>query len=446
MVESPLIARLESVPFSRWHAKARIVVGSATFFDAFNALSLAFALPVLIRLWHITPAQSGFLISASYVGQLIGALLFSWLAEKFGRVRSAAAATALMSIVSLACAAAGNFPALVGYRMIQGIGVGGEMPVAATYISELSKARGRGKFFMLYEMIFPIGLMATSQIGAWVVPAFGWRAMFLIGGIPGLVVTWLLLRLPESPRWLISKGRIAEAEFVIKQIEAWSQTEVRPAGPVDMRTESQPQHGRWSEVLAAGFRGRTLIVWTLWATAFFVTNSLNNWMPSLYNTIYHLSLQQSLRAASMTNVAQVTVLLLCAFCIDRIGRRNWTIACFIIGGAALAGLGFARAQSVLSVMILGTFSYGIIGSINAVLYLYTPEIYPTRIRAIGTGLATSWLRLASAVGPAIVGIMVGMGGIGSVFIMFAAASIIGAFAALRMIETRARRLEEIAAD
>ena len=197
MPESTLIARLENVPFSRWHAKARIVVGSATFFDAFNALALAFALPVLIRLWHITPAQSGFLISASYIGQLAGALLFSWLAERFGRVPSASAATALMSIMSLACAIAGSFPQLLACRLIQGIGVGGEMPVAAAYISELSRARGRGKFFMLYEMIFPIGLMATSQIGASVVPVWGWKAMFLIGGIPGLVITWLLLRLPE---------------------------------------------------------------------------------------------------------------------------------------------------------------------------------------------------------------------------------------------------------
>src|SRR5207249_12287206 len=109
MPESPLIARLENVPFSRWHAKARIVVGSATFFDAFNALSLAFALPVLIRSWNITPTESGFLIGASYVGQLIGALLFSWLAEKFGRIPSATAAVALMSLMSLGCALAGNF-------------------------------------------------------------------------------------------------------------------------------------------------------------------------------------------------------------------------------------------------------------------------------------------------------------------------------------------------
>src|SRR3989454_8755550 len=337
MLESALIARLENVPLSRFHAKARIVVGSATFFDAFNALALAFALPVLIRLWEITPAQTGFLIGSSYVGHLAGALLFSWLAERFGRVPSAAAATALMSVMSLACAVAGNFPALFAYRLIGGIGVGGEMPVAGAYISELSKARGRGKFFMLYEMIFPIGLMATSQVGTLVVPAFGWRALFLIGGIPGLVVTWFLLRLPESPRWLIAKGRVSEAELIVKQIEAWSQTEVRPAAaPETPAAPSLPERGRWTEVLGAGLRKRTLIVWTLWATAYFVTNSLNNWMPSLYNTIYHLSLPQALRAASMTNVVQVAVLLACAFCIDRVGRRNWTVTCFVIGGPILA--------------------------------------------------------------------------------------------------------------
>src|SRR5437879_3945826 len=252
MLESPLIARLENMPFSRFHAKARIVVGSATFFDAFNALALAFALPVLIRLWNITPAQSGFLIGASYVGQLIGALLFSWLAEKFGRIPSAAAATLLMSIMSLGCAIAGSFPALLAYRVVQGIGIGGEMPVAAAYISELSKARGRGKFFMLYEMIFPIGLMATSQVGAWVVPAWGWKAMFLIGGIPGLIITWLLLRLPESPRWLISNGRAEEAEFIIKQIERFGgePTEIRSAPP----NLKRPERGRWVEVLAPSYR------------------------------------------------------------------------------------------------------------------------------------------------------------------------------------------------
>jgi len=441
-----LLARMESVPFSRWHTKARIVMGSATFFDAFHALSLAFALPTLIRLWHISPTQSGFLISASYIGQFVGALVFSGLAEKFGRIRGTAAAVAIMSVMSFGCAIAGNFSALLACRLVQGIGVGGEMPVAATYINELSQAHGRGRFFLLYEMIFPVGLMATGQIGAWLVPAWGWQAIFLLGGIPGLLITFLVARLPESPRWLISKGRIGQAETVIQQIEASTERRISARGtcPLPPPTAGNAGRSRWGELLSDFYRGRTLIVWALWASAFFVANSLNNWMPSLYNTVYHLDLRQSLRAASMTNVAQVVVLFVCALCIDRVGRRNWTIAAFVVGGALLGILGFAGAQKVLSVLILGTLSYGIIGPTNAVLYLYTPEIYPTRMRAIGTGLATSWLRLASAVGPTLVGFMVGSKGINSVFLMFAGVSTVGALAATRMVETRNRRLEEIA--
>jgi MFS transporter, putative metabolite:H+ symporter len=445
---SELLARMESVPFSRWHTKARVVMGSATFFDAFNALSLAFALPILIRLWHISPKQSGFLIASSYGGQLIGALVFSGLAEKYGRIRGTTAAVAIMSVMSFGCALAGNFSALFACRFIQGIGVGGEMPVAAAYINELSRAHGRGRFFLLYEMIFPVGLMATGQIGAWLVPAWGWRAIFLLGGIPGLLITFLVASLPESPRWLISKGRFAEADTIIRQVEASTARRipgtVRGASPIPVPTLVVTGRSRWSELLSSFYRGRTLVVWALWACAYFVANGLNNWMPSLYNTVYHLGLRESLRAASMTNVAQVAVLFVCALCIDRIGRRNWTVAAFILGGGLLAILGFMGAQKVSSVMILATLSYGIIGSTNAVLYLYTPEIYPTRMRAIGTGLATSWLRVASAVGPALVGFMVGAKGINSVFLMFAGISAVGALAAMCMVETRDRRLEEIA--
>ena len=440
-----LLIRMEQVPFSRWHMKARLVMGSATFFDAFNALSLAFALPTLIRLWHISPKQGGLLISASYVGQLAGALVFSALAEKIGRIRGTTAAIAIMSVMSFGCALAGNFPALLACRLVQGIGVGGEMPVAATYINELSRAHGRGRFFLLYEMIFPLGLMATGQIGAWLVPAFGWKFIFLLGGIPGLLITFLVARLPESPRWLISQGRVREAEAIVEQVEASTERRV-PAAATSaiVPAGGLTQRGRWTELLSKIYRGRTLVVWALWASAYFVANSLNNWMPSLYNTVYHLSLRQSLRAASMTNVAQVAVLLVCAFSIDRIGRRNWTVAAFVLGGGMLAFLGIVGAQKVWSVMILGTLGYGVIGSVNAVLYLYTPEIYPTRMRAIGTGLATSWLRIASAVGPALVGLLVDAKGIHSVFLMFAGVSVLGAIAATSMVETSDRRLEEIA--
>jgi putative MFS transporter len=366
----------------------------------------------------------------------------------------------LMSLMSIACALAGNFETLLMLRLIQGIGVGGEMPVAATYINELSKARGRGRFFLLYELIFPIGLMMTGQIGALLVPRLGWEVMFLIGGVPGLLVTALLLRLPESPRWLVAQGRFPDADRVIREMEAngpgFGNRDSGSEGPNDRRggpsgppSESrlpnpESRRARASELFAGAYRARTLTVWILWAAAYFITNGLNNWMPTLYSSVYHLSLAEALRAGTFNNIAQVAILIVCAFAIDAVGRRRWSMFGFVAGAVLLAMLGTFAAHSVTAVIALVTLSYGIVGSVNAVLYLYTPEIYPTRIRALGTGAATCWLRLASAVGPVFVGYLVAARGTGAVFLMFAAAGLVGAVAALGMLETRNKRLEELA--
>jgi len=158
-----------------------------------------------------------------------------------------------------------------------------------------------------------------------------------------------------------------------------------------------------------------------------------------------MGLRPALRAASLNNIAQVMVLLVCAVLIDRIGRRTWTTWAFAAGGVSLAVLGLIGANSATLVVVLTTMSYGIIGSANAVLYLYTPEIYPTRMRAIGVGLATLWLRAASATGPMLVGLVLADGSVRLLFLMFAGISALGVLASLQMIETRGRRLEEIAA-
>jgi putative MFS transporter len=437
-----LIARIESVPFSRWHIRPRVIMGSATFFDAFTALSLASATPVLVQLWHLTPGEVGYLLAASYFGQFAGALIFGWLGERIGRVMSATYAALIMAVVSLACAFTGNFFQMFVCRIIQGIGVGGEMPVAATYINELSRAHGRGRFFLLYELIFPIGFLAAAVAGAQLVPVYGWNILFLIGTAPGLIITYLVSRLPESPRWLIRKGRYAEAEAIIRSLEA--STSKRSPVAAQPLSVAASQKSRWSELFSPFYRRRTLIVWAIWATAYGVTNGLNNWMPTLYNTVYHLPLQASLNFAFLTNAMQILVLLVCIFVIDRIGRKTWMTVSFVIGGLLLLPLGLSGADDVTRVVIFVTLSYGVMSTINTVLYLYTPEIYPTRMRAIGTAAGTCWLRLASAAGPLVVGVMMVSHGISSVFLMFAGVALVGAIASTQMIETRNRRLEDIA--
>ena len=170
---SDVVARIERLPISWWHIKARIIIGVATFFDAFDALAIAFVLPVLVPMWKLNGPQIGLLISAGYLGQLGGALFFGWIAERYGRITAMVWSISIFAVIDLACAFAWDYQSLVGARIVQGFGLGGEVPVAAAYISELARAKGRGRFVLLYELVFPIGLVAAGFLGAWIVPRFG---------------------------------------------------------------------------------------------------------------------------------------------------------------------------------------------------------------------------------------------------------------------------------
>src|SRR5262249_61930792 len=139
------------------------------------------------------------MISAGFIGQLIGALLFGFIAERYGRMPAMIWSIALFAVMSLVCAFAWDYNSLLVFRVIQGIGLGGEVPVAAVFISELAKAKARGRFVLLYELVFPIGLVAVSLTGLWVVPHLGWQWMFIIGALPAFLALVLRRLLPESP-------------------------------------------------------------------------------------------------------------------------------------------------------------------------------------------------------------------------------------------------------
>ena len=446
-----VVARLERLPTSWWQVKARIIVGVATFFDAFDALAIATVLPVIVPLWKLAPQQIGFMISAGFVGQLIGALLFGWVAERYGRMTAMIWSIALFAVMSLVCAFAWDYNSLLVFRTIQGIGLGGEVPVAAVFISELARAKGRGRFVLLYELVFPIGLVSASLVGLWVVPRLGWQWMFVIGALPAflaLVLRWLL---PESPRWLAVRGHTAEAQGAMALIERETEKATgKPMPPPQPVVSTLDKPASLADLFGPLYLRRTLVVWVIWFAAYFVNYGLSIWLPTVYRTVFQLPLDVSLRYGLITQAVGLLGTLVCALTIDYVGRRLWFAVSFAAGTLALGALAMSPTPSAQQVLVSMTIAYFFISTINIGVYLYTPELYPTRVRALGVGTATAWLRFASIIGPIVVGQMIGarltpaqIPDLPKVFLAFATVAAVAAvITALFAVETKGRVLEE----
>lgn len=446
VTEEQIAARIERLPLKGWYAKTMIIVGQAGFFDSFDALSITYVLPVLAGLWHLSPPEIGLLVSAGYAGQLIGAVWLGALAEKVGRRTILRWSVVIMGVLSIACALAWNYQALLVFRFIQGIGLGAEVPVAATYMNELTRAQFRGRMVMLFQLIFGSGIFAASVLSIWVVPNLGWQFMFYIGALPAILGLALLMLVPESPRWLAAHGREDEADKALGEIEARAQAAsgkpLPPPVPI-------PPINRARVTIFSLFNGiylkRTL---TLWALAFLVSivgYGLNVWMPTLYRTVYHLPLQLTLIYSLSLAVMGVCGALFGFVIIDRIGRRRTFMLSFVGSAIPMLALAFGTGGGdVLVVLLLTAIGLFFISLMLAGLFVFFPENYPTRMRAMGSGIASAWMRLGSIVGPILVGQILARLEVEQVYLLFGCASLVGAVVVgLFVIETKGRTLEEI---
>ena len=441
-----LVARLERLPVTRRLLLIRVIIGIATFFDAYTVLCIAFAMPSLVSEWKLTPAEVGFIISAGYVGQLFGAVIFGSLAEKFGRMKVLFFTIVLFVSMDIACLFAWSGMSMLLFRFFQGVGTGGEVPVASAYINEFIGAHKRGRFFLLYELIFPIGLMFAGMAGYFLVPIYGWKAMFVVGLVPSILALPLRWFMPESPRWLASKGRIAEANAVVKMLENDAtkhglhlpEPVVRPLDP---RATAKSD---WRELFKGIYLKRTFTIWGLWFCAYMVNNGLITWLPTLYKSVFKLPLQTALAYGWITSGVGVIASIICALLIDKVGRKPWYAGAFILAVVPLISLTTLGATSAIQVVVLATIAYAILQTVTFSLYLYSSELYPTRLRALGTGFGSAWLRAGSATGPILVGWIVGDFGIRYVFSAFAGVALIGGLVTLLLaIETKGKVLEEL---
>ena len=185
-------------------------------------------------------------------------------------------------------------------------------------------------------------------------------------------------------------------------------------------------------------------MWALWLCCYFVSYGLITWLPTIYRTVFGLDVAAALRFGLVTNVCGLAGDLVAALTVDRTGRRMWFAMACALGAIPLAAVSILGAGDPSKVVLCASLSYVFVGSNSLVCYLYTPEIYPTRLRALGTSIATAWLRIGSAIGPTVVGFMLTRYTLASVFMLFAAVSLAGGVvAAVFATETRERVLEEV---
>ena len=441
-----VVARLERLPVTARLMLLRVIVGIATFFDAYTVLAIAFAMPQLVTEWKLTPTEVGLIISSGYVGQLFGAVIFGSLAEKIGRLKTLFITIVLFTSMDIACLFAWSGVSMMAFRFFQGVGTGGEVPVASAYINEFIGAEKRGRFFLLYEVIFPIGLMFAGMAGYFLVPIYGWKAMFIVGLIPSVLTIPLRWFMPESPRWLASKGRVAEANAVVKILEdsAMKRGVVlrEPVmRPIDSKATARSD---WRELFKGIYLKRTLMIWGLWVCAYMINNGLVTWLPTLYKQVFQLPLQTSLAYGWITSSVGVIASIACALLIDKVGRKRWYSVAFLLATVPLLILTWIGTASAIQVLIFTTAAYAILQTIAFSLYLYSAELYPTRLRAVGTGFGSAWLRAGSSIGPILVGTIVADLGIQYVFAAFAAVALAGGLVTLLFaIETKGRVLEEL---
>jgi putative MFS transporter len=438
-------ARIERLPVCSWHTKMRLIFGTAWFFDAFDSLAIAYVLPVLIGMWKLEPAQIGQLIAIGFAGQLIGSIGAGWLAERWGRVPTAILTLLIFTVMSFACAFAWSYDSLFWFRFVQGLGLGGEVPIMAAYINEFAKAERRGRFSLGIQILFAIGLPAVALVGLYVVPNWGWQWMFIIGAVPALVALPMRTLLPESPRWLASCGRFEEADKSLKKIEDIAVAEGKPLPPLPANLPPvRAEQSRFADLFKGIYLKRTLTLWCVWICAYIITYGLTTWAPSLFRTVYKLPLQQSLNYGFILAGVALVGAFACVFLIDPVGRKRLFAAGLLLGSLPLLAFAYHVERSAPEVLTMICLSFMFVTTLALGLATYTAESYPNHLRALGGGVAGAWQRGASMVGPLLVGFIIPRGGADMVFVVFGLFALAGAIIlAVFGHETRGKVLEEV---
>lgn len=401
-----------------WSLRSRIpyVLGFMMLFDSWDSVVVAFTLPAMRLDWDLSPIQAGWLISSGYAGQFVGAIVFGLLAERYGRLPVLRPLVIIMGLLAIVCAIAGSYTQLIVTRFVQGIAIGGALPIAICYVNEVAPTATRGKFFGTFQFLMLSGFGLASLASIYVVPELGWRVMFALGAIPLFFVPYLF-GLPESPRWLEGRGRLSDA--AVSLIRLGSATPGLPAGLPAESAAHRAERVPVKALIAPDLIGKTTITLTLWFLTSLVSYGLLNWVPTIYVEMFAIPMQQAFIFNSIVSVSIFILPIMLRQTIDRVGRRPPVMLGSFIGGIALLGLVFAPRDGwalVVGLMVVGQIGISV-GSM--ILWPYTAETFTTRVRSLALGISSSTARGASMLTPLVVGgVLESTGSVTLVFLIF----------------------------
>ena len=419
-----IASRVERLPLSRFHRRFITLISLGGWFDFYDIFMMAYIGAALQHSHFLTLTEFSHMIAAGFCGMFVGTVIFGMGSDYFGRRFAFVLMLLIYSVFTLLGAFAPNASALIVLRGLAGIGIGAELVVIDTYVSEMVPGRARGRYVAITQFVGFTAIPVVALLSRLLVPTRwlvdGWRWVMLIGAVGALFAWYIRRRLPESPRWCESAGRREQAEFIMRAIEKEVETEIgKPLPAPDPLAVTPSQRMPFRELWRPAYRGRTVMLMVFHLLQTIGLYGFANWAPT-FLLKQGKSLGQSLEYSFLIAIVSPLGPLLGVLTAERVERKQAIVILSLL--MAITGLGFpfaSRAAAIVGIgALLTVFSYWF----SAVLHAYQAELFPTRARATGVGFTYSWSRLSAVFSTLIIGVLLSKGVL-AVFVFMAAAMI-----------------------
>lgn len=388
---------IDNAKFSLFHWKVLVWCLLIIIFDGYDLVIYGVALPLLMQQWSLTSVQAGLLASAALFGMMFGAMIFGTLSDRLGRKKTIMICVTLFSGFTFLGAFATNPVEFAILRFIAGLGIGGVMPNVVALMTEYAPKKIRSTLVAIMFSGYAIGGMTSALLGAWLVKDMGWQIMFLIAGIPLLMLPIIWRFLPESLAFLIKSGKEEQAKQIINKL--------LPTRDIHQNTqfvfnENIHHEAPVKALFQDGRAFSTFMFWIAFFMCLLMVYALGSWLPKLMLQAGY-SLGASMLFLFALNIGGMVGAIGGGALADRFHLKPVITSMFVIGAAALILLGFNSPQIVLYSLI-ALAGAATIGS-QILLYTFVAQFYPTTVRSTGMGWASGIGRIGAIIGPVLTG-------------------------------------------